>query len=272
MTQSNTLPNYQTSRIYSAGFISNPYTSFRSCCLSFNIKDHAQLCGVISLSLFFCLVIISLLVFGALSMFYIIWGAIVYSLLMKSIFRVNEKKYVVIYLIFETLQIAFYFALISYILLPLVLFQVPNQRCEPYSRFYNGTLETGEICRRTAVVEDYIELLLFLFLLSMAKFYFVRVFSQYYKYLVWNEKINIHSAHYFNGSGVHISAMQQNVFQPPPPFWQTPPPSTTTQNITNVVSLPTYEASKLPTYANAVGVEKQKTSSSTPLSIEQSNE
>jgi len=51
--------------------------------------------------LFFCLVIISLLVFGALSMFYIIWGAIVYSLLMKSIFRVNEKKYVVIYLIFE---------------------------------------------------------------------------------------------------------------------------------------------------------------------------
>nr|CAD2201738.1 unnamed protein product [Meloidogyne enterolobii] len=64
MTQSNTLPNYQTSRIYSAGFISNPYTSFRSCCLSFNIKDHAQLCGVISLSLFFCLVIISLLVFG----------------------------------------------------------------------------------------------------------------------------------------------------------------------------------------------------------------
>jgi len=34
-------------------------------------------------------------------MFYIIWGAIVYSLLMKSIFRVNEKKYVVIYLIFE---------------------------------------------------------------------------------------------------------------------------------------------------------------------------
>uniref|UniRef100_A0A915P2Y2 Uncharacterized protein n=1 Tax=Meloidogyne floridensis TaxID=298350 RepID=A0A915P2Y2_9BILA len=153
--------------------------------------------------------------------------------------------------------------------LPLVLFQVPNQRCEPYSRFYNGTLETGEICRRTAIVE---ELLLFLFLLSMAKFYFVRVFSQYYKYLVWNEKINIHSAHYFNGSGVHISAMQQNVFQPPPPFWQTPPPSTTTQNITNVVSLPTYEASKLPTYANAVGVEKQKTSSSTPLSIEQSNE
>nr|CAD2197546.1 unnamed protein product [Meloidogyne enterolobii] len=255
MTQSNTLPNYQTSRIYSAGFISNPYTSFRSCCLSFNIKDHAQLCGVISLSLFFCLVIISLLVFGALSMFYIIWGAIVYSLLMKSIFRVNEKKYVVIYLIFETLQIAFYFALISYILLPLVLFQVPNQRCEPYSRFYNGTLETGEICRRTAVVEDYIELLLFLFLLSMAKFYLFEFF------------LNI-----TNICGVHISAMQQNVFQPPPPFWQTPPPSTTTQNITNVVSLPTYEASKLPTYANAVGVEKQKTSSSTPLSIEQSNE
>uniref|UniRef100_A0A1I8B0W3 Transmembrane protein n=1 Tax=Meloidogyne hapla TaxID=6305 RepID=A0A1I8B0W3_MELHA len=90
MSQQNTCPNYQTSRIYSAGFISNPYTSFRSCCLSFNIK---------------------------------------------------------------ALQIGFYFALISYILLPLVLFQVPNQRCEPYSKFYNGTFETGEICRKTEIVE-----------------------------------------------------------------------------------------------------------------------
>uniref|UniRef100_A0A1I8AZT9 Ovule protein n=1 Tax=Meloidogyne hapla TaxID=6305 RepID=A0A1I8AZT9_MELHA len=94
----------------------------------------------------------------------------------------------------------------------------------------------------------------------MAKLYFARVFSHYYKYLVWNEKINIHSAQYFNGSGVQISAMEQNIFpNPSPPFWQNPPTSTTQQNITNVVTLPTYEASiRLPTYAHAVGVHEQK--------------
>ena len=43
------------------------------------------------------------------------------------------------------------------------------------------------------------ELLLFLLLLSLAKLYFARVFAHYYKYLVWNEKMFMHSAHYFNG-------------------------------------------------------------------------
>ncbi|KAF7636260.1 hypothetical protein Mgra_00004249 [Meloidogyne graminicola] len=71
--------------------ISNPYILYKSCCINFNIKDHVRLCGVISFSLFICLIIISTVLFGILSLFYIVTGAIIKNILLFKLMRIYFK-------------------------------------------------------------------------------------------------------------------------------------------------------------------------------------
>uniref|UniRef100_A0A915DZH1 Uncharacterized protein n=1 Tax=Ditylenchus dipsaci TaxID=166011 RepID=A0A915DZH1_9BILA len=77
------------------------------------VIEHAQLVGVLSFSLFLCLVVLSLFLFGSLSIFFISIGVVIYSFLMRSLFTLPGKVYVLAYLVFEAIQIGFYVALAS---------------------------------------------------------------------------------------------------------------------------------------------------------------
>lgn len=243
----------------------NPYALFRLCCTNLATKDYAQLCGVVSFSLFLCLVVISLMLFGALSIFYIVTGVIVYSLLMKCLFGLAEKMYVLFYLLFEAVQIGFHMALLLYVALPLLFFTLPSQQCQTVSYRENGTFIVREMCKPSTVAEEYTELLLFILILVSVKLYFARVFAHFYKYLVWNEKLAQHVAQYVDSRGVQISALGH--FPPPPPsFWDNPVVTANgygydqqqqqQQIINGAAEQP--KLAELPSYAQAIGHQQQK--------------
>ncbi|KAL3101964.1 hypothetical protein niasHS_003373 [Heterodera schachtii] len=188
----------------------NPYAHFKCCCATFNIKDHAQFCGVLSFALFLCLVLISMMLFGSLSLFYIFVGVVVYILLMKTLFGVVNKLSLLFYIFFEAIQIGFYLVLILYIIVPLLFLQIPRRRnCQNVPYKINGSIPYSEICdepRNSS--EDYVELLLFVSLLASIKLHFARVFAHFYRYLTWNEQCSVHRAQYINGRGIHITMDQ----------------------------------------------------------------
>ncbi|KAF7636259.1 hypothetical protein Mgra_00004248 [Meloidogyne graminicola] len=81
--------------------------------------------------------------------------------------------------------------------------------------------------------------------------------------------MNIYSAQYFNGSNVQIIEQQQYQQQyqqqqqylfpyPPPSFWQNSLPVNQQQN-SNVVTLQSYDLSRLPSYDKVIGIEENNT-------------
>uniref|UniRef100_A0A914HVX8 Uncharacterized protein n=1 Tax=Globodera rostochiensis TaxID=31243 RepID=A0A914HVX8_GLORO len=222
----------------------NPYAQFRCFCTTLNTKDHAQLCGVLSFTLFLCLVVISMVVFGSLSMFYIVVGVVVYSLLMKSLFGVVNKLSILFYLLFEAIQIGFYLALLLYIVFPLLFLQIPrrNEICdEPQNHF-----------------EDYVELLLFVTLIASIKLHFARVFAHFFKYLTWNEQSLLHRAQYINGRGIHITMERQFPSLPPNFCWDTHTVKDDAfgRNTNTLAQLHPMELP--PTYAQVIGASRKK--------------
>jgi len=198
----------------------NPYSTFSCCCANFSTKEHAQLVGVLSFSLFICLVVVSLFLFGSLSIFYITIGIVIYSFLMRSLFSMPEKIYVLAYLVFEALQIGFYIALILYIMMPLVLGPSMELVCKDQFVDSKGNLIPRK-CRSEDTRAVLAELLLCVVLLASVKLYFTRVFTKYYKFVAWSEKSRQQRAQYVNGRDVRIN-VSHDIFPAPPPLWADP--------------------------------------------------
>lgn len=237
----------------------NPYSSFHCCCASFNTKEHAQLVGVLTFSLFICLVVISLFLFGSLSIFYITIGVVVYSFLMRALFGLPEKVNVLVYLIFEALQIGFYVAGILYILIVMMLGPSELVCTGPYNG-PNGEVEARSCWRAKSndVLVSLFELLLCVMLLTSIKFYFTRVFTTYYKFIAWTEKNNFElRAQYLNGRDVRIN-VDRDIFPSPPPLplW----PNSITRDISYgyAISNSGLVFPNLPTYNQAMSTEKPK--------------
>ncbi|KAI1713598.1 hypothetical protein DdX_09118 [Ditylenchus destructor] len=249
----------------------NPYASFHFCCATFNTKEHAQLVGVLSFSLFLCLVVISLFLFGSLSIFYITIGVVVYSFLMRALFGLPEKVNVLVYLIFEALQIGFYVAGILYILIVLML--GPSElACTGYNG-PNGEVEAKSCWRVKSndVLVSLFELLLCVMLLTSIKFYFTRVFTTYYKFLAWTEKNNLElRAQYLNGRDVRIN-IERDIFPSPPPLplW----PNSITRDISYGYGINNANMvfPNLPTYNQAVSTEKTKEDNSNQITTQAVN-
>uniref|UniRef100_A0A183C0X8 PIEZO domain-containing protein n=1 Tax=Globodera pallida TaxID=36090 RepID=A0A183C0X8_GLOPA len=246
----------------------NPYAQFRCFCTALNTKDHAQLCGVLSFTLFLCLVVISMVVFGSLSMFYIVVGVVVYSLLMKSLFGVVNKLSILFYLLFETIQIGFYLALLLYIVFPLLFFHIPRRNCYSAADINNGTLRFSEICDEPQNhFEDYVELLLFVTLIASIKLHFARVFAHFFKYLTWNEQSLLHRAQYINGRGIHITMERQFPSFPPNFDWDTHTVKDDAfgRNTNNLAQLHPMELP--PTYAQVIGQQKKGEGRGGPIEL-----
>ncbi|KAH7722526.1 hypothetical protein AAVH_09926 [Aphelenchoides avenae] len=235
----------------------NPHNTFLCMCTRFRTKEHSQLIGIVSFSVFICLCVVSFVVFQAISIVYIIAGIVIYAFLMESLFRVPKKLAILAYLIFEALQVGFYIAMIVYTLIPLVFDMEPEVCNNPTKGEPKPTCSTPKDWRATLA-----ECLVFLLLLAFAKTYFVKVFTKYYKYLMWQEQhANELRAQYVNGRGVHINVDDHNIF-PPPPTWDeaTRDPSYGyALNLgVNPTSLPT-----LPSYSEAMTTEKPPPSDAT---------
>ena len=82
----------------------NPYERFRFLCANVKTKaravrrrarainspalqEHAQLIAIVSLAVFICLIVLSVSIFGSLSIAYILCGVAVYALLFDSLIR-----------------------------------------------------------------------------------------------------------------------------------------------------------------------------------------
>jgi len=189
------------------------------------------LVGILSFSMFICLVVVSLIMFGTLSIFYITLGTVCYWFLMKTLFGRNEKSCVLAYLVFEALQIGFYFACILWILMTMLAGPPTVETCTDDGNSTESTTtsssdKTGANCVISSpqdVQSLLFQIFICLVLIDSTKLYFARVFSRFYKFLVWQEKreAEIFRAHYVNGRGIQLNL--DDIFPPSnrnaPQFW-----------------------------------------------------
>ncbi|KAI6182815.1 hypothetical protein M3Y97_00421600 [Aphelenchoides bicaudatus] len=233
----------------------NPHATFKLFCTSVRTKEHAQLVGIISLSVFVCLIVVSYSLFGVFAVAYIASGILIYGFLMESLLRKPNKIAILGYVTFEALQIAFYLSLAIYILIPLIYSSDFDWSCSNSTTTSpDNDQQTNSDCTSKASL---IEVLVFLVFLIIMKSYFARVMLHLYKFFVWTEQHSSDlSASYVNNRGVQINVDESNIF-PPPPLWT---PGLYSTNITN-----------LPSYDEATNMQKPPLADQTPRTEEQQN-
>ncbi|KAI6241347.1 hypothetical protein M3Y99_00361200 [Aphelenchoides fujianensis] len=221
-------------RLAASSNVSNPYATFRLFCTRVRTREHSQLVGIVSLSVFVCLVVVSYSLFGAFSIAYIASGILVYGFLMESLLRKPNKYALLAYITFESLQIAFYISLSIYITIPLI-WAGDEWRCPTTTTPADVQASTEEPCVSISDTRSaLIELLVFVLFLLLLKAYFTRVILHLFKFYTWqNEHAGDLRAQYQHGRGVQINVDDGQIF-PPPPAWSP-------QGLAYVQPVPTYD-------------------------------
>jgi hypothetical protein len=225
--------------VVSARTTNNPYAMINLYCTKVKTREHSQFVGILSFALFIVLTVASFMVFEADAIFYIVFGIFIYAFLTESLFRSPRPCGILLYLVFETLQIGFYIATIIFILVDLTFSPYDYYDCTTTTTSMSTTPSTSTIhtttltsttgasaatttdltakttpkplstttyyCPEQYTTLEALMLLLVYSLLMAIKIYFIKIFTQYYKFISYQEQhSNDLRAQYVNGRGVNI--------------------------------------------------------------------
>jgi hypothetical protein len=236
-----TPPSSATTRIHvvSARTTNNPYALIDLRCAKVKTKEHSQFIGILSFALFIVLTVVSFVIFEADAIFFIVFGIFIYAFLTESLFRIPRPCGVLLYLVFETLQIGFYIATMIFILVEMAFSSydddnlcsntsttkttttttattsssIPTTTVTPTTtttplpattKITTFATTTPDCIEPVTTAEAILEIVVFLLLMSI-KIYFIKVFTQFYKFINYQEHhSNELRAQYVNGRGVNI--------------------------------------------------------------------
>uniref|UniRef100_A0A914Z3S3 Uncharacterized protein n=1 Tax=Panagrolaimus superbus TaxID=310955 RepID=A0A914Z3S3_9BILA len=234
-------PSGATTRIHvvSARTTNNPYALIDLRCAKVKTQEHSRFIGIVSFALFICLTVISFMIYEADAIFFIVFGIFIYAFLTESLFRIPRPCGVLLYLVFETLQIGFYIATMIFILVQMAFsssYYDEDDLCSNTPSFSSAPTTTATTTTTTTTTthltvtgngikteakqfpltttthppnadcitpitttEAILDIIVFLLLMTI-KIYFIKVFTQFYKYINYQEQhSNELRAQYVNG-------------------------------------------------------------------------
>ncbi|TKR95753.1 hypothetical protein L596_009879 [Steinernema carpocapsae] len=225
----------------------NPFTLVRCCCRHVRTQDIVKPMVILSFVVFLATSIVLGLAVLTASFFPLVFGAIVYGLLFQAIFRMNNKTWVLAYVVYEAFCVGLLLVLVTTSIMVLM---------DSSKASSSNPKNEAEIKKDRKIVLDYAILFTVLIIL---KLYFTMVFYNFYKYLGFAQaRMRQVQAQYVNG-GVHINADQ--IFPPPPPVF-TPsnlPADHPTRDPSYGYAIPHINSSltQVPNYGDALSMRKE---------------